>query len=141
VPIVIDNANVPLYLENYQYLKIKDKNDLVKSSELIIKAINCNKNLNTINNELNYLNKEKILLEQMIKLEETKRKLKNKYQGVIFSITISIFIMVIVFLNIIAEKANILSGILYALYGLSLGIFLSIAISEIKKIRKKNNDR
>jgi uncharacterized membrane protein (DUF485 family) len=141
IPIIINNAIIPLYLENYQCLKIKDKNELSIQTKNITDSINRKRNINIPNSEINYLKKEKELLTQMVESENYKRKVKNKFQALIFSISITIFIMLIMFLNIISERSDILNSLLYGLYGLCIGIFLSITISEIRKIRRnKEND-
>jgi hypothetical protein len=140
IPIIINDAIIPLYLEDYLYLKIKDKNDLIIQSKKIIDSLKMKENINILNNEMNYLEKKRELLNQIIESEEHRRKVKNKFQALIFSITFSIFIMLIMCLNIISERSDISHSILYGVYGICIGVFLSIAISEIKKIseRKKN---
>jgi len=140
IPIVVDGINVPLYLETYQSLKIKDRNDLLMNAETITNAIHRYKNKNLISNELNYLNKEKELLDQIIKLEGAELKLRNKYQRLIFSISIPIIITIIIFSIILIEDINILNGLL-TLSGVFTGIFSSFAIQKIKNIWEKKYDR
>jgi hypothetical protein len=138
IPIIINNAKIPLYLENYLCLKIKDKNDLIYQSKNIIHSLNRKRNVNIVNNEMDYLKKEKELLIKMVEFENYKRRVKNKFQALIFSITLSILLILVMFLNIISEKSDISNSILHVIYGLGIGVFLSIVVSEIKKIRKDN---
>ena len=136
IPIVIDNATVPLYLENYLHLKINNKDDLLAKSKIIIDTIYAKKNVSGLNNEINYLIKESELLQQMKNIDYQEKKAINKINILIFSIAILVFILLMIFLSAISEISNILSGILAGLLGASISSFLSLIMSKIKQAKK-----
>jgi uncharacterized protein YebE (UPF0316 family) len=72
----------------------------------------------------------------MIQIEENKRKIKNKYQALIFSIIVTLLLIFITALNLITEKTNIMNSVLNVLYGFCIGLFTSILLSSIRRLRR-----